>query len=120
MLKFLSILCVSCLLLLSCGTSRDDFRPDRKYSPQELQQDYGICRGTLEAWHPSLYWYTSRDSMNRYFDEGYAALKDSMTEPQFRKVLSKVIAQVDCGHTSVRASKAWPHYQDTAKVPWFP
>jgi hypothetical protein len=43
--------------------------------------------------------------MNYFFDEGYAALKDSMTEPQFRKVLSYVIAKVRCGHTSVSASK---------------
>ena len=120
MFKFLSILCIPCLLLLSCGTSRDDFRADRKYSPRELQKDYGIFRGTLEAWHPSLYWYTSRDSMNRYFDEGYAALKDSMTEPQFRKVLSYVIAEVRCGHTSVSASKSWVRYLDTAKLRQFP
>ena len=79
-----------------------------------------VFRHILEAWHPSLYWYTPKDSMNRYFDEGYAALTDSMTEPQFRKVLSKVIARVDCGHTSIRSSKAYAHYLDTAKLRQFP
>src|ERR1700760_270343 len=116
-IRFLPLLFL--LVLFACRSEKD-FRPDHKYAPAELQTDYRIFRGTLEAWHPSLYWYASKDTLTRYFDEGYAALKDSMTEPQFRKVLSLVIAQVDCGHTSVRASKAWSHYQDTAKVPLFP
>ncbi|HUB61778.1 MAG TPA: S41 family peptidase [Puia sp.] len=107
-------------VLFSCGVSRRGFRPDRKYSPEELQRDYRVFRGTLEAWHPSLYWYTPRDSMNYYFDEGYAALKDSMTEPQFRTVLSYVIAQIRCGHTSISASRAYARYLDTAKLRQFP
>ena len=76
------------------GHRKRRFRADRKYSPDVLRKDYQVFRGTLEAWHPSLYWYTPRDSMDHYFARGYAALKDSMTEPQFRKVLSYVIAQV--------------------------
>ncbi|GGB10915.1 peptidase S41 [Puia dinghuensis] len=79
-----------------------------------------VFRHLLESWHPSLYWYTPRDSMSAYFDEGYAAIRDSMTEPQFRTILSYVIAKVDCGHTSIRASKAYAHYLDTAKLPQFP
>ena len=96
------------------------FRPDRKYAPEDLQKDYGVFRHVLESWHPSLYWYTSPDSMNYFFDEGSAALKDSMTEPQFRKVLSYVIAKVRCGHTSVSASRAYSRYLDTAKLQQFP
>ncbi|HEV2354129.1 MAG TPA: S41 family peptidase [Puia sp.] len=114
------ICCLPCLILLSCGISRKDFQPDRKYSPAQLQTDYRVFRGTLEAWHPSLYWYTPKDSMDRYFDEGYAALKDSMTEPEFRKLLSFVIARVRCGHTSIEPSKSYAHYLDTARLRQFP
>src|SRR5580658_2179365 len=110
------ILLVPFWLLLSCGASNKGFRPDRKYSPGELRKDYQVFRGTLEAWHPSLYWYTARDSMDHYFNAGYAALTDSMTEPQFRKLLSYVIARVRCGHTSVSASKAYARYLDTARL----
>lgn len=109
-----------CILLFSCGTAKKAFLPDRKYAPVDLQKDYQVFRHVLEDWHPSLYWYISPDSMNYFFDEGYAALKDSMTEPQFRKVLSYVIAKVHCGHTSVSASKAYSHYLDTAKLNQFP
>ncbi|HEY6901864.1 MAG TPA: peptidase S41, partial [Puia sp.] len=111
---------LACGFLLSCGTTRKDFRPDRKYSPEQLKKDYRVFRGVLESWHPSLYWYTPKDSMNYYFDQGYAALSDSMTEPQFRTVLSHVIAQVGCGHTSIRSSKAYSHYLDTARLRQFP
>ena len=118
--KLLSIVCYTfCVLSVSCVSQRD-FSAETKYSPAELRKDYGVFRGTLEAWHPSLYWYTSRDSMNYYFDAGYSALTDSMTEPQFRKVLSYVIGKVRCGHTSISASKSWTHYLDTAHLRQFP
>ena len=115
-----SLLILSAFFLFACGASQKGFRADRKYAPEELRKDYMVFRHLLESWHPSLYWYTSRDSMSAYFDEGYAAIRDSMTEPQFRTILSYVIAKVDCGHTSVRASKAYAHYLDTAKLRQFP
>ncbi|HEV9035425.1 MAG TPA: S41 family peptidase [Puia sp.] len=105
--------------LTACAGTKD-FRADRKYAPDELRKDYTVFRNVLETWHPSLYWYTTKDSMTRYFDEGWAAIRDSMTEEQFRVVLSHVIAQVDCGHTSVRASKAYAKYLDTARLTQFP
>ena len=115
-----SFLVLSAFFVVACGTSEKGFSPDRKYARADLQKDYIVFRHLLEAWHPSLYWYTPKDSMSAYFDQGYAAIRDSMTEPQFRKILSYVIAKVDCGHTSVRASKAYAHYLDTAKLPQFP
>ena len=111
---------ILCTVLLSCGTAKKAFDPGRKYAPRELRRDYSIFRQLLEDWHPSLYWYTTRDSMNYYFDKGYSALGDSMTEPQFRTVLSYVIAQVDCGHTSVRSSRAFSKYLDSVRLPQFP
>jgi hypothetical protein len=61
---------ILCAFLFSCGMAKNAFDPERKYAPQELKKDYGIFRHTLEAWHPSLYWFTSRDSMNYYFRQG--------------------------------------------------
>jgi hypothetical protein len=106
--------------LFSCGASKKAFDPNRKYAPRELKKDYEVFRHTLEAWHPSLYWYISRDSLNYFFDKGYADLNDSMTELQFRTLLSYVIAEVRCGHTSVRTSRAYARYLDTARLPQFP
>ena len=96
----LLILCV----FASCSVSKP-YSPARKFSPKELQDDYSIFQSSLEESHPSLYWYTPKDSMDFYFDIGKSKLKDSLTEVQFRYVLANVISKVRCGHTTIRASR---------------
>jgi hypothetical protein len=102
-------------IIAGCSSSRP-FSAQHKYSPKELEEDYFIYQRILELHHPGLYWYTSKDSMSRYFDYGRQQIKDSLTEPQFRKILNYVTAKIDCGHTTVRSSKAWDKYSDTARV----
>jgi hypothetical protein len=109
------VLPIACFLS-ACSTSKSSFSAAKKYSPEQLQKDYGIYQSVLETHHPSLYWYTSKDSMDHYFNWGKQQLKDSMTEPEFRKVLSYVTAKINCGHTSVRTSKAWARYSDTVRA----
>ncbi len=104
------------ILLTACGVSKSSFSPGRKYAPDQLQKDYDLYRSILEHHHPSLYWYTPKDSINYFFDYGRRQLSDSMTEPQFRKLLSFVTAKINCGHTTVRSSKAWSKYSDTVRV----
>jgi hypothetical protein len=103
-------------VLTGCGVAKSSFSPNKKYSPAVLQKDYAVYRQTLEEAHPGLYWYTSKDSMDYYFERGLAQLNDSLTEPEFRKVLSYVTAKINCGHTSVRSSKSFSKYQDTARI----
>lgn len=103
-------------MLMSCGTSRVSFSPAKKYSADELQKDYAVYQALLEEYHPSLYWYTSKDSMDGYFKQGREQLNDSLTEPQFRKVLSYVTSKINCGHTTVRPSKRWNKYADTVRL----
>ncbi|MDP4132109.1 MAG: S41 family peptidase [Bacteroidota bacterium] len=119
-LKITCLLWIAGLTLVSCTASRKPFDPDKKYSPEALRSDYRIFRGILQSAHPSLYWYTTKDSMNYFFNEGDSALRDSMTEPQFRTDLSYVIAKIDCGHTSIKTSKAYSRYLDTATESTFP
>ena len=103
-------------LLSGCGVSKSSFSPLKKYSLQQVQKDYTIYQAILEDHHPSLYWYTSKDSIDYYFNRGLQQLKDSMTEPEFRKVLTYVTAKINCGHTTVRSSKAWSKYIDTVRL----
>jgi Peptidase family S41 len=110
------ILVITIALLTGCGTNRSSFSPNKKYSPQRLQKDYSIYQQILEDAHPGLYWYTSKDSMDHYFNWGRQQLKDSLTEGDFRKVLNYVTAKINCGHTSVRSSKKFIKYLDTARV----
>jgi hypothetical protein len=107
---------VMAMFISGCGTSKSSFSPNKKYSPEQLQKDYSIYQNILEEAHPGLYWYTSKDSMDYYFRWGQENLRDSMTEPQFRKVLAYVTSKVNCGHTSIRSSKKYSKYLDTAGV----
>lgn len=79
-----------------------------------------LFRHILEEDHPSLYWYTPKDSINFYFNTTYARITDSMTEPRFRILLSYVISKINCGHTTVRYSKKYSRYLDTVRMPQFP
>lgn len=103
-------------LFTGCSPGKPSFSPGKKYSLQQVQKDYSLYQDILQEHHPGLYWYTSKDSMDYYFSYGRQHLKDSMTEPEFRKVLNYVTAKINCGHTSVRSSKAWSKYIDTARL----
>jgi hypothetical protein len=115
----LSFIVFLSVLLVSCGVNRSSFDPNKKYSPQQLEKDYSIFQNLLQESHPGLYWYTSKDSMDHYFDWGEQQIKDSLTEPQFKKVLSYVLAKMNCGHTTVRSSKKYSKYLDTLKIERF-
>jgi len=114
------ILVLVAFLCTFCTASKNSSHPTRKYSREQLHKDYNLFRGILEESHPSLYWFTPKDSMDFYFDWGYRQINDSMNERDFRMVLSYVITKIRCGHTSVRASKKYNRYLDTAKLKLFP
>jgi hypothetical protein len=107
---------LSLIVLTGCSVSKSSFSPNKKYSLQQIQKDYSVYHSTLEQHHPSLYWYNTKDSIDHYFSWGQQQLKDSMTEPEFRRVLAFVAAKINCGHTSVRPSKAWGKYNDTVRL----
>ncbi len=107
-------------ILFSCSASRH-YNPNKKYPKKELQQDYSLLRNILEQKHPSLYWYTSKDSMDYYFDAGYNAIQDSMTELQFGwKIIAPLTSVIHCGHTSFNMSKSWNHFIKNKIIPSFP
>lgn len=118
-MKFLPTLFII-FLFYSCSVSKN-YDPNRKYPKESLQQDYILLRNILEQKHPSLYWYTPKDSMNYYFDAGYNAIKDSMTELQFGwKILAPLTATIHCGHTSFSMSKNWGKFIKNKTIPSFP
>ncbi len=103
------------------GCSVAKYNPDNKYSIETLQSDYTLLRNILEKKHPSLYWYTSKDSMDYYFNEGYRNIADSMTELQFGwKILAPLTNKIHCGHTSFSMSKGWNRFIKNKKIPSFP
>ncbi len=109
------------LLIYSCATTKKNYNPNKKYSPQQLQQDFSLLKNILEKKHPSLYWYTPKDSMDMYFNLYYSAIKDSMTEQQFGwKIIAPLTDKIHCGHTSFGRSKAYNNWVTGKFFPSFP
>lgn len=109
------------LLLSGCASSYKAYNPDKKIPQQQLQGDYTLLRNILEQKHPSLYWYTPKDSMDYYFDSLYRAIPDSMTELQFGwKIIAPLTQKIRCGHTSFSMSKNWGKYIRRKFIPSFP
>lgn len=107
------------LLLTACTVGRKNMA-SHKISPEDLQEDYRVFRGIIESNHPSAYWYSSKEELDRYFAYGESQLKDSLTERNFRKVLSYVYAAVHCGHSTIRASRKYSRQIDTLRQLSFP
>jgi len=109
------------LTLFSCASSNKNYNPNKKYSAPQLQEDYSLLREILEKKHPSLYWYTSKDSMDLYFDKYYRDIKDSMTEQQFGwRVIAPLTDKIHCGHTSFSMSKGFNNWAAGKRFPSFP
>jgi C-terminal processing protease CtpA/Prc len=108
------------IFITGCGVSKNSFSPSKKYSPGELQRDYAIYESILKDSHPGLYWYTDKETMEQYLREGERQLKDSMTETQFRRLLTYTTAQINCGHTTVRSSKQFSSFVDSSRLKLFP
>ncbi len=111
---------ISCLCFFSCRTASVQYDISKKYSPAELAEDFSILRGALETNHPSLYWYTTKDSLDRYFDMVATSLSDSMTEQEFRNKIAWTISKIRDGHTAVRFSRRYTNAVNRAQQPVFP
>jgi len=112
---------ISLCLLVSCASSLKNYNPNTQYPKEKLQQDFVLLRNILESKHPSLYWYTSKDSMDMYFDKYYAAIEDSMSEQQFGwKVLAPLVSKIHCGHTSFGMSIKYNKWVANKRLASFP
>jgi len=116
-----TIFLILIIVLSSCSVTNKNYSPNKKYPKQQLQQDYTLLKNILEKKHPSLYWYTSKDSMDMYFTTFYNAIEDSMTEQQFGwKILAPLTDKIHCGHTSFGMSRAYNKWVTNKQIPSFP
>ncbi|HEX6914398.1 MAG TPA: S41 family peptidase [Chitinophagaceae bacterium] len=110
----------ACVFFFSCRTASVQHDISKKYSVAELSEDFSVLRGALEANHPSLYWYTTKDSLDNYFDAVYNSITDSMTEPEFRNKVAWVVSKIHDGHTAVRFSRRYTNAVEKSQRPVFP
>lgn len=109
-------------VLQSCktvSTQRQGYVVAKK-SPTELKEDFSLLRKILESNHPSLYWYTPKDSMDLYFDQSINSITDSLDEVQFKNKVAWLVSKIRCGHTTVLFSKAYTRNAAQFRFPSFP
>lgn len=108
-------------IFISCSSERKSaYKPSQKFPAAQLQSDFLLLQKILEHNHPSLYWYTHKDSVDYYFEATQASLKDSLTELQFKNRIAWAISKIRCGHTVVRNSKRYAQYYEFKRLPLFP
>ncbi|MDJ1498426.1 S41 family peptidase [Cytophagaceae bacterium DM2B3-1] len=85
----------------------------------KLREDFTLFQNSLEQAHPSLYRYTSKQKLDSLFLSTYQSLTSPLSEIDFYRLLTPIIAQIRCGHTGSLPSKK---YEDnyTAKKLFLP
>ncbi len=94
--------------------------PLPKIAPNLLREDFSLLQKILEANHPSLYWYVSKQELDSSFQTSINRITDSLDEWQFKNRVAAVISQIRCGHTTVRFSKAYTKKAALYRYPQFP
>ena len=61
-------ICCTIIFFSSCKVAQN-YNPNKNYPKQQLQKDYTLLRNILQQNHPALYWYTTKDSIDYYFDK---------------------------------------------------
>jgi C-terminal processing protease CtpA/Prc len=121
MRRSIQILLASIFFLSGCTSAKfSHYTFNQKTAAPELKEDIILLKKILEANHPSLYWYTSKDSIDYYFNNAINSINDSLTEIQFRNKVAFVISKIRCGHTSVRFSKDFNKNLKKHLFPQFP
>jgi hypothetical protein len=115
-----SLLCILFGLAVSSADAQKGFFSLPKTAPQPLRDDLILLKKILEANHPSLYWYTPKDSIDAFFENTLNSITDSLDEVQFKNKVAYVISKIRCGHTSVRFSKAYSRKAAQFRFPQFP
>lgn len=108
-------------LLASCATTaKRASQPETRLSPEILKEDLSLLKRILEANHPSLYWYTSKDSLDAQYARTFSAIKDSMNLVSYKNLLAQWVAQIQCGHTRVLFPTNFSRSADRFRFPSFP
>ncbi|MEX6688761.1 S41 family peptidase [Danxiaibacter flavus] len=109
------------LITASCSSAKNaSFDSSYKIAPDKMQSDVVLLKKVLEADHPSLYWYTSKDSLDLYFNTALYNLNDSLTEFEFKNRVAWLVSKIKCGHTSVHYPRSYNKYFRHSKLPFLP
>lgn len=118
--RLVSIIVIACVFTACTSSKIKHYQFNQKTAAPQLQQDVVLLKKILEANHPSLYWYTPKDTIDTAFSTAINSITDSLTETAFRNKVASVISQIKCGHTAVRFSVNYSKAVEKHRYPCFP
>lgn len=100
--------------IVSPAFSQDStYTPDKHYSPNELRSDLHFLHHKLDSTHPGLYHYTSKETINTFFDSLDHSITHSLTEQEFLSMIMLLNPKICDGHTMFLASEEAMSYNST-------
>jgi Peptidase family S41 len=110
--KLQSLLIGLLLILFPVFTNaqQDTYDPLKYYSPNELKEDFNYFRDKLEKYHPNLYLYNSKQTVDSAFDYLLQSIDSAMTDLQFYSHISRMIPVIKDGHNIILPGKASVNY----------
>ena len=117
----LSILFLSLLVfkLSVFSLHSQDYGPLPKLGPSELLRDVNLLQEGLENFHSGLYWYTTKDSMDKAFEQARDGLTKPMNELEFHRLIAPIIGLTREDHTNIILSDRTSEYveKEAKKLP---
>ncbi|WLD22771.1 S41 family peptidase [Flavobacterium dauae] len=90
------------LLIVSCAShDKQNKHYHTKIPVKNLRKDVAFTHKQLVNMHPDLYWYISKDALNKKFDSLSKSLTEPLTPNEFYMKISPVVASVHQGHMSM-------------------
>lgn len=118
-LILIAVCCLICLGYQSIGAQEDkeeEFNPEKKFTVKQLKDDFVLLRNALEEGHGGLYRYTSKEELDRQFENIFKNLDQTLTEVEFLRLLYPLIANINDGHTGINPSSPYRSYLENEPI----
>lgn len=109
----ISILILSILFYIN--VSGQDYL-DKQIPKDSAVSDFNTFRTALISGHPGLYWYKSKEEISRSFENAEHLIKSDISNRDFHKILTSVMNDISCGHSTVLYSKEYLSNIDTLSL----
>lgn len=106
-MKIFTCQLLGCFLIIWTHTFSQQNFYTTTFSPGELQEDFQQFQEVLKELHPSLYWYTPKEEIDRQIEAISQELTESKTAFEFYHLLSSLMARFNCGHTGLMPSSRY-------------
>lgn len=100
------------VLLFSFNIGLSNAQSNFIYTPKEITnaqliEDYEILYNSLINYHPEPYRYMSELDLKKFVDKQISSFPEELNELEFHVLVRHLIAEIKCGHTYGKPSKAW-------------